>query len=163
MRRTLPILLLGPLLTGVSAGAQQQVTATLNANLPPLVRLSLSTNTITFPDADPDRVLSIPSSPPSVTITAKARASIGSTVTLTIEATDDLRSGLDTIPVSTVSWTATGPGFVSGTLSRTGPQVLATWGGSGTRSGDQSFAFANRWNYATGIYTVTIVYTLSAP
>ena len=163
MRRTLSLLLLGSFVLAFPAAAQQQVTATLNANLPPLARLTLSTSSITFPDADPDVLPSVPSAPPAVTITAKARASYGSTVTLTVEATDDLRSGLDTIPVSALTWTATGPGFVSGTLSRTTPQVLATWSGSGARTGDQSFAFANRWTYATGTYTLTIVYTLSTP
>ena len=163
MRRTLSILLLGSFVVTCPADAQQQVTATLNANLPPVARLSLSTTSISFPDADPDLVPSVPASPPVLTITAKARASQGGTVTLTVEAADDLRSGRDTIPVSALTWTATGSGFVSGTLSRTTPQVLATWAGSGVRTGDQSFRFANKWTYATGTYTVTILYTLSAP
>ena len=147
--------------SAVSAGAQQ-VTATLNANLPPVARLSLSTSTIVFPDADPDTVPLVASSPPTIAITAKARAVAGSTITLTMEAADDLRSGLDTISVSTITWTATGPGFASGTLRRA-PQVVATWSGSGVRNGDQSFLFANKWSYPTGTYTATILYTLAAP
>ena len=163
MRRTFHLLLLGSFIVTRPAEAQQQVTATLNASLPPIARLSLSTTSISFADADPDLVPSLPSSPPSVTITAKARATQGSAVTLTIEATDDLRSGLDTIPASALTWTATGAGFVPGTLSRTTPALLATWTGPGVRTGDQSFRFANKWTYATGTYTVTILYTLSAP
>jgi hypothetical protein len=153
-----------PLIFALAApAAAQQATATLNANLPPLARLSLSTSSIVFPDADPDTLPLVPSSPPAISITAKARASHGSTITLTVEASDDLRSGLDTIPVGNITWTATGSGFVGGTLNRTSPQVLGTWGASGVQSGEQSFLFANRWTYATGTYTVTIVYTLAAP
>jgi hypothetical protein len=144
------------------AGAQQ-ATATLNANFPPTVRLSLSTSSITFADADPDVVPLVAASPPAITVTAKARAASGGTVVLTVEASDDLRSGLDTIPVSNITWTAAGPGFVAGTLSRGAPQVLGTWSASGVHVGQQSFSFANRWTYATGTYTVAIVYTLSAP
>ena len=157
---------LGPLVLGVlvaAPAAAQQATATLNVALPPTARLSISSSTITFPDANPDLVPVVSSSPPSVTITAKARASFGATVTLTVEATDDLRSGLDTIPVSTITWTAAGAGFVGGTLSRSSPQLLGTWGNSGLQTGQQSFQFANRWTYAPGIYTVTLVYTLTSP
>ena len=143
--------------------AAQQATATLNANLPPIARLSLSTSGIMFPDADPDMVPIVPASPAAVTITAKARASFGGTITLTVEASDDLRSGLDTIAVSSITWTAVGPGFINGTLSRATPQVLATWGTSGVQTGQQSFHFANRWTYSPGTYTVALVYTLASP
>lgn len=157
---------LGPIVVGVlfaAPAAAQQATATLNATLPPTARLSISTSSVTFPDANPDLVPVIGSSPPAVTITAKARASSGATVTLTVEATDDLRSGMDTIPVNNVTWTAAGPGFVAGTLSRSSPQILGTWGNSGVQTGQQSFLFANRWTYAPGTYSVTLVYTLSSP
>ncbi len=155
-----PFLLLVVLASPVAA---QQATATLNATLPPTARLSLSTSSIMFLDADPDLVPVLTASPPAVTITAKARASFGGTVTLTVQASDDLRSGLDTIPVSNIRWTATGAGFVAGTLSHASPQVLGSWGNSGVQTGQQTFLFANRWTYPPGTYTVTLVYTLSAP
>lgn len=146
----------------VLASAQVD-TATLNATIGGVARLTLSTTSLTFVDADPDSVPDIPATPPAITITAKARAAAGSQVTLTAQATDDLRSGLDTIPASQISWTATGPGFVSGALSRTAPGTVAVWGGSGVRTGTQSYSFRNLWTYPAGTYTLTVIYTLSAP
>jgi hypothetical protein len=141
----------------------QAVMATFSSNMPPLARLSLSANNIAFPDADPDLVPQVPSSGGPITITAKARAESNALVTLTVQADDDLRSGLSVLPASLISWTATGPGFVNGTMSRSAPQLVASWTGSGVRTGMQTFQFANRWTHASGIYTVTLVYTLSAP
>jgi hypothetical protein len=138
-------------------------TATLNADFSPLAALSISSNTLAFPDADPDTVPQVPGTPASITITARARATRGAAVTLTVQASDDLRSGVDTIPIAAITWTASGPGFVAGTLSRATPQTVASWTGSGARSGTQNFLFANAWSYATGTYTVSLLYTLTAP
>lgn len=143
--------------------AAQVETATFNAMIGGFARLTLSTNSITFVDADPDAVPDVLATPPVITITAKARASAGSQVTLTAQAIDDLRSGLDTIPASNVTWTATGAGFVGGALSRTAPRTVATWNGSGIHTGTQTYSFRNLWTYAAGTYTLTVVYTLSAP
>lgn len=142
--------------------AGQTGTATLNAAFTGLARLSLSTANVTFPDADPDTVPQVPSTPPTVTITAKARATQGGTVTLTVQASDNLRSGVSTIPASNITWTATGPGFVGGILSAATPQMVASWSGSGVRNGTQSFSFRNLWTHPTGTYTLTLLYTLSA-
>lgn len=145
------------------AAAQEAVSATLSSSMPPLARLSLSANNLNFPDADPDLVPQIPSSGGPITITAKARAQSGGMVTLTVQASDDLRSGVDILPVSLITWTASGPGFINGTMSRTSAQLVATWVGSGVRSGTQTFRFENRWTHPSGIYTVSLVYTLTAP
>lgn len=143
--------------------AAQADTATLNATIGGLARLTLSSNSITFADADPDTVPEIPATPPAITISAKARATAGAQITLTAQASDDLRSGLDTIPASHITWTATGAGFVAGTLSRTAPRTVALWSGSGVHTGTQSYSFRNLWTYAAGIYSLTVAYTLSAP
>jgi hypothetical protein len=137
-------------------------TATLNAVLGPAARLTISSASLTFPDADPDTVPVITGVPAAITITAKARATDGGTVTLTVQASDDLRSGLSTIPASAITWTASGAGFVDGTLSAANAQILAAWTGSGVRAGSQSFRFQNLWTHPTGTYTLTITYTLSA-
>lgn len=144
------------------AGAQA-VSATLSSSLPPLARLSLSANNLSFPDADPDLVPQVPSSGGPLTITAKARAERNGVVMLTIQADDDLRSGLSVLPVSLITWTASGPGFVNGTVTRASPQLVATWIGSGVRTGTQTYRFENRWTHPSGIYTVTLVFTLTAP
>jgi hypothetical protein len=157
----------GLLLAGVAASgalaAAQSATATLSAPLPSLARLSLSTNSLTFPDADPDLVPQVPALQGPVTITAKARAPHGGIVTLTVQASDDLRSGITVLPASLVTWTASGPGFAPGTLSASAAQPVATWTGSGVHTGMQNYLFENRWTHPTGTYTVTLVYTLSVP
>jgi len=142
--------------------AAQTDTATLNTSLTGLARLTLSSSAITFPDADPDAVPLVPSSPPTISITAKARAAEGGVVTLTVQASDELRSGVVTLPASLITWTASGTGFAGGTLSATTPRAVATWSGSGVRIGTQSFFFANLWSHPTGTYTLTLLLTLSA-
>ena len=163
MIRTAAVTFALVLTVAAGAAAQEAVSATLSSSMPPLARLSLSANNLNFPDADPDLVPQIPSSGGPITITAKARAQSGGMVTLTVQASDDLRSGVDILPVSLITWTASGPGFVNGTVSRTSAQLVATWVGSGVRSGTQMFRFENRWTHPSGIYTVSLVYTLTAP
>jgi len=143
------------------AAAQTDI-ATLNTSLAGLARLSISAGAITFFDANPDTVPHVPSSPPAISITTKARATESGIVTLTVQASDDLRSGVTTLPASHITWTASGTGFAGGTLSATTPQTVATWSGSGVRTGTQSFFFRNLWSHPTGTYTLTLLFTLSA-
>ena len=138
-------------------------TATATATVTALAKLTLSTTALTFPDADPDTVPNVPAAGGPLTITAKARTNIGSTVTLAVVATADLRSGLDVIPVTQMRWTSTGTGFLAGTMSRTTAQAVASWVGSGSWTGTQSYTLANAWTYATGTYSTTLTYTLTAP
>jgi hypothetical protein len=149
-------------LIGIGPATAQTDTATLNASVNSEARLTLSTVSLSFPDADPDTVPNVAASQGPIAITAKARTSVNGTVTLTVRADDELRSGLDTIPASQITWTATGPGFLNGALSAATAQAVATWIGSGVHTGTQSFFFRNLWSYTTGIYTVTITLTLSA-
>lgn len=144
-----------------AASLAQPVTAT--ANIGTLAKLALSAPSLLFPNADPDLTPSIPASGGPVTITAKARASHGATVSLTLLAMDDLRSGMDTIAVSDLTWTATGQGFLAGAASKSVSQPVGTWMNSGIRTGTQSFTLANSWTRATGTYTGILVYTLTAP
>ena len=156
----LPVLMLA---ATTSAAAQETTVGTLNANLGVMARLSFSSSSLSFPDADPDALPQVPASPGSVTVTAKARATPQATVLLTVAAGDDLRSGMTTIPVDNLTWTATGDGFVGGTVSRVAEQVVASWTGSGIRTGTQEYFFRNLWTHPSGTYTVTLVYTLTAP
>ena len=141
----------------------QTATATLSVNLGSHARLSFGASTLVFPDADPDTVPAVPATPPEVAITARARAQRNAQVTLTLQAADDLRSGLTTMPASLIRWSASGAGFVGGTLSRTAAQLVGSWTGSGVRSGAQSFVFENSWMHPPGTYSVTLVYTMSTP
>lgn len=162
MRVTGPILFLILVVAAGRVPAAQTSTATLNASVNSVARLSLSSAALTFPDADPDTVPSVQASQGPITVTAKARTSPNGAITLTVRATDDLRSGVNTIPASNITWVASGAGFGNGTLSATTAQAVATWTGSGVRTGTQNFFFRNVWSYATGTYTLTITYTLSA-
>lgn len=141
----------------------QSGTATLLVMLPTTARVSFSTSSVTFPDADPGATPFVPSVPAEVTISARARVPRNTQITLTLQSTDDLRSGVTLLPASLITWTVTGAGFAGGTLSRTTPQLVGRWTGSGVRTGTQNFRFENRWTHPTGIYSATLVYTLSSP
>lgn len=143
--------------------AAQTATGTLSANVGTIAKLNLSTASASFPDADPDAVPQVPTAGGPILITAKSRATPGVQVVLTVQAADDLRSGVNVIAASNISWTASGTGFVGGTLSKLSPVTLATWTGSGIRSGSQQLYFRNLWTHPTGTYTVSLLYTLSAP
>jgi hypothetical protein len=140
----------------------QSATATLSVNVGSHARLAFNSTTLVFPDADPDQVPLVPGSP-AITITAKARTPANAQVTLTVQAADDLRSGVTTIPASLITWDGSGDGFVSGVLSQASPQLVASWTGSGMRAGAQSFAFQNSWTHPPGTYSVTFIYTMSMP
>lgn len=161
-RRMLPAAVLISALA-IPAAAQQSAVATLTVNLGGLAKLSFSTNAISFPDANPDTTPSVPSSPAAIVITAKARATRLSVVALTVSTSDDLRAGVSTIPATEISWTASGPGFVNGTLNRVAPQMVASWPGSGVYTGTQQYVFANKWSHPTGNFSLTLTYTLSSP
>jgi hypothetical protein len=147
----------------VHAAAQQYELATLSANFGGLAKLSFSTTSITFPSSDPDTSPQVAATPGPITITAKARATRGATVRLTVLASDNLRSGVNTIAADAITWTATGTGFSGGTLSRTTAQTVGSWIGSGARTGTQQYLFRNLWTYIAGTYTLTLQYTLSTP
>lgn len=146
----------------VSSSAFAQASANgsigVTANVAAKAKLTLGTAAIVFADADPDAV-------PVMTATAfnidvKARAS--GAVTLTVLASGDLTAGASTIPISSLTWTATGGGFQAGTSDKTTAQTVGSWA-SGSPSGTQTYSLPNSWTYATGTYTVTLNYTLTAP
>ena len=159
--RHLALSLLTAALIAAPASAQT-ATATFSANFAGFAKFSLSNNTVTFPDADPDAVLVEPASS-GAAIVVKARSAPGGAIRLTIAATDNLRSGLDTIPAAALSWTATGPGYMSGTVNRFAAQTVGTWTGSGMNSGTQSYRFQNSWTYVPGTYNLQLIYTLTGP
>jgi hypothetical protein len=141
----------------------QTSTGTLSASIRPLAKLTLSATVVSFPDADPDLVAQVPALGGGIAVTAKARATVGAQVILTVIANDDLRSGVQVIGASAITWSATGAGFRAGTLSKTAPVTVGQWTGSGVRSGTQQLMFENLWTYATGTYTATLTYTLTSP
>jgi hypothetical protein len=135
----------------------------LQAPLASSASLIISPTSINFPNADPDTVPVISAVENPVTVEALAQVSGNKTVNLTVLAHGDLVSGSSAIPISNVTWTASGQGYVSGTMSKTTPQTAGSWQRSGDRIGTFSFFLKNNWSYATGNYVQTITYTLTAP
>ena len=41
--------------------------------------------------------------------------------------------------------------------------MVGSWTGSGHQSGAHTYTLPNSWSYATGIYNVTLNYTLATP
>src|SRR4051812_38572666 len=140
--RRLVVILLGWAVAAFPTRATAQTsTATLSANVATVARLTLSSASIAFPDADPDAVPQVSATGGPLLITAKSRATGGAQVVLSVQAADDLRSGVTVIPASNITWTGSGVGFAAGTLSKSSPVMVATWTGSGVRSGSQQFFF----------------------
>lgn len=150
-------------LAAPAAAFNTNAEVSINAPLASSAQLTITPSSLNFPNADPDNVPSIPANENPVTVQAQAQVSGNKTVTLTVLARGDLVSGSSTIPISNVTWTATGSGYRAGTMSRTTPQIAGRWQRSGNRTGTFSFFLKNSWSYATGNYTQTVTYTLTAP
>jgi len=124
-------------------------------------RLTLSPSAVSFPPADPDAVPSIAGSGPvSVQVKVGGGPSISSQ--LSCQASGDLQSGPAIIPISRITWTAQGQGFLSGTLSRSAPQLVGQWMGNVDTQGQLQFWLQNSWSYAVGSYSQSVLYTLIA-
>jgi len=52
---------------------------------------------------------------------------------------------------------------VAGTMAVSAEVPVASWTGSGNRSGTQTFAMVNSWAYTPGSYSASATYTLTAP
>jgi len=129
----------------------------------PKLDITITPVTIAFPLSDPDTVPTISATP--IQVTYRVRQNNGPW-TLTVLASGDLIAGGATVDISNVTWVATpAPPFQNGVLSKTVAQRLA----SGTdninpaRQGQVTFRLANSWTYTAGLYTQTIVFTLTAP
>jgi hypothetical protein len=154
------------LLMGVSSAALAATdgkTLTVNSTVSARASLVIATTTVNFPDADPSSVASIEATEGPVTVTASVRTGSSGSATLQVQANGDLVSGSDTIDISNVTWTASGTGFSSGIMNKSVSQPAGSWTGSGQRTGTFNYFLANSWNYATGSYTTTLTYTLTAP
>jgi hypothetical protein len=134
---------------------------TVTANVNAKAKLTLGAASIMFADADPD--VSPTVSAGSIPIDVKARSSANGAVTLTVLASDDLKAGTNVIAISNLTWATSGTGFQAGTANKTTAQTVGAWTGSGSPSGTQTYSLVNSWTYATGTYSVTLNYTLSAP
>jgi hypothetical protein len=138
-------------------------TLTINAQVAARAKLVLAPTTINFPDADPDVTPSISATENSVNVLSNVRTTAVGLSTLTCQADGDLASGGDIIAISNVTWSATGTGYVGGTMNTATAQSVGTFTGSGAHVGDLDFFLANSWAYNVGNYTQTVSYTLTSP
>jgi len=126
--------------------------------------LSITPTTVVFGTADPDTVPIITSG--VVQISYRIQQNNFQPWTLSVLAGGDLVSGSATVDISNVSWVATpSPPFQNGVMSKTVAQRVASGTGnvSSTSQGQITFRLANSWNYVPGLYTQTVVFTLTAP
>ena len=121
-------------------GAVRSRTFTLTTNLAGRAKLEFGMLALSFPDADPDTVPSIPANVNPLPVSLSSRTGSSLTTTLSCRANGDLLSGTSTIPIGNMTWQSNGSGYVSGTMSRTASQTAGTWVGSGKR-GDHFVTF----------------------
>ena len=138
-------------------------TFTLSVNLAARAKLEFGSLALSFLDSNPDIVPSVPANVNPLSVTSSTRTGSSLTTTLTCLASGDLTSGSNTIPIGNMSWTATGSGYVAGTMSEATGQAAGSWTASGKRTGTFSYFLASSWLYATGVYSTTITYTLTGP
>jgi hypothetical protein len=154
---------------GAAWGANSTANVTVSATVTSSAKLTLATTKVTFPDADPETVTSIPANENGAVVTAKVKT--GSSLhsaTLKVLTTDDLKSGSDTIPITNVTSTATntsGSFFSAGpvTWSKTAPGATVGQGNSGSYAGTFNWFLVNDWHYTVGDYTAQATYTLTTP
>jgi len=128
------------------------------------LQLRINPKRVTFNSADPDTTPVVIAQP--IVVNYRVRKNGNAPWRLSVLAEGDLVDGTSIIDISNVSWTATpAPPFQNGTLSKTVEQVLASGNGNVDPANDGSVVFqlANSWNYTSGQYTQTVVFTLSAP
>jgi hypothetical protein len=147
--------------SAVSAQTTVNSALSVSVNVNARAKLSLGTGSVAFADADPDTTPTLTSS--AVSVDVKARTSGSANVTLTVLASGDLTGTGGAIPISNLSWSATGAGFAAGTANSATAQSVGTWTGSGNRTGSQTFSLVNSWAYNTGSYSGSLSYTLTVP
>lgn len=152
---------------GFAEAVTSQATVTLGATVSSSASLSLANTTVTFPNVTPPGVINAAENGAIVTATFRTATSTpGTLMVLSTDLTDAPAS--DVIPVTAISSTATntsGGFFTAGpvTWSKTGNGAQVGTGPSGSYAGTFSWSLANSWTYATGVYTGSAVYTLTAP
>lgn len=156
------VILIGCLTLPLQAGTRV-FTTSARVTVSSLAKLTLTSSTVSFPSANPDTTPLVAGVPASIGITARVRSTPGSTVVLSVLAQDDLRAVGATIPAGAIVWTASGNGYLPGTMSRTAAQPVAMWTRSGQWNGTQSYQLTNSWSYTVGSYSAQLTYTLSAP
>lgn len=149
--------------SGISTAATDTKSIVIKVKIEKVAKVIVDTNTITFPNMDPDETRQVPAIQKDIKVIVKVRTGSTSPVNLNIIADGDLASESDMIPVQNVIWQASGQGFMSGTLSKSTVQTAGSWKSSGAREGVFRYYLNNSWNYQRGEYQATVTYTLATP
>ena len=104
---------------------------------------------------------------PTITIVARARATLANsrTATLTADSSSMLRNAASggQLSFSAISWTASDSDIPSGSFAGMAGQVLATFLNSRQVTTTHTFRYANTQILDAGTYTGRITYTLTMP
>lgn len=155
-------LLVLPLMAGAATDTQ---VLTINATVAARAKLTIAPTTINFPDADPDLVSPIPATENgSITVLSNIRTtSVGVSSLVCLANGDLIAAGATDIPITNVTWTSSGAGYIGGTMSNSASQAVGSFTGSGANVGGFDFFLANSWAYDVGSYSQTVLYTLTTP
>jgi hypothetical protein len=85
--------------SGISIAETDTKSVVIRAKIEKTAELIVHTNTITFPNMDPDKIRQVPALQNDIKVTVKARTGSTSPVDLNVIADGDLVSGPDAIPV----------------------------------------------------------------
>lgn len=132
---------------------------TINCTVSAYASVTLTPSTINF---TPTGTTTPTAADTTVSVAVDALTASGNTVDLDVLADGDLVDGGSTIAITNVSWTASGTGFVAGTMDTVIPAAVGSWTGSGNRTGVLTYTLA-AGAYDAGNYTQTATYTLTAP
>jgi hypothetical protein len=102
---------------------------------------------------------------PAVTIIADARSTVAlpRTATLTVDSSNALISGAQSIPMTAISWNTNDVALPAGTFAGAAGQVLTSFQTSRRRTTRHTFRYANTIVPAAGTYDGRVTYTLTMP
>lgn len=151
---------------GQAEAASDTANVTLSATISSSATLTLSNTTVTFNQGElPPNAMQAAENG-TATVNATFRTASTAPATLKVKATGDLvDTNLDTILITALKSSATGDSFfLSGpiTWSKSAGVTVGS-GQSGSYNGAFTWTLDNSWSYATGTYTSSATYTLSAP
>jgi hypothetical protein len=144
-------------------GAQEFQEMRINATVETRCKIELSTNMVSFTRFGPSTGAPIPQNEPPVTVIVKTTTRPSEKIYARIVTSGDLTEAKTggTIPAESISWTASGGGFVSGSLSKANPREIGNWKKSGTYRGTLTFNFRDDPSFSPGTYTLVVTVMVS--
>jgi hypothetical protein len=159
-----PLVLAVFLFAAVFLSAQEYQDMSINASVNTRCKINLSANTVSFTRFGPPTGTPILQNEPPVAVVVKTTTRPSERIYARIVVTGDLTDSKtgQTIPAQSISWNASGSGFLSGSLSKANPQEIGRWNRSGTYQGTLTFSFQDDPAYSPGTYILVVTVTVSA-